>query len=211
MLAVILFFAACTKPQTEMHEPEMVSSEKIESLISTVDFQSRIQMFNLLTKKEKHRMWRDHLVKARTQFLNEGHPAKVAKVDELITNLALDVFDNTTSTSAVFTNYFMPRWQASLNADFTPKEMYDLGFNPGVDVLGRVAPEEIGTGGGTGVNCFCHVGTSGFSCRRITVDFPLSISIVNGICEQGSSPCVNNRYGCGWFWLSSCNGNHCNF
>jgi hypothetical protein len=209
--AAIIMFAACTKTQTANEELNNVSNEKIEALISTVDFQSRIQLFNLLTKKEKYKLWRDHMVKAKNQFLNENSPAKAAKVDEILTNLTVDVFENSSNAAAVFSNYFIPRWQATMNVDFTPKEMYDLGFNPGVEVLGRVAPEEIGTGGGGGANCFCHAGASGFSCRRITVEIPMGISIVNGICEQSAIQCVYSRYGCGWFWLSSCNGNHCNF
>jgi hypothetical protein len=209
MLAVVMIIAACTKTQTKEADIQNVSGAKIANAIATADFQSRIHVFDLLSEQERYVLWRDHLVKAKEQFINEKNEAGVNSISELLANLTPEVFDVSSKASAIFSNYFMPNWVASSRSVFTPAEMYDIGFDPSVKIIGRTAPEDIGGGPG-GANCFCHVGTSGFSCRKIEVGFPSGVSIVNGICER-TGACTGSSTGCGWLWLQSCSGDHCNF
>lgn len=211
LAAVIIMFAACSKTETMQNGLSPASDAKVGSVISTSDFQSRVQLFNLLTTKERFSLWHDHLVKAKKQFTNEGSPAKAASVEELLANLTEDVFDINSEASAVFSNYFIPRWNETAKAAFTPKELYDIGFNPGAAVIGRFADGEIGSIPDGGASCFCHVGTTGYSCRRITVSFPAGVTITNGICERNSAECTGSSTGCGLLWLQSCYGNHCQF
>lgn len=209
MLAVITVIAACTKTQTRETDLQNVSGAKLANVIARADFQSRIHVFDLLSKQERYVLWHDHLVKAKEQFVNENNTTRANSISELLANLTPEVFDVSSKASAVFSNYFMPKWVESARPAFTPAEIYDIGFDPSADIIGRTAPEDIGGGLG-GANCFCHVGTSGFSCRRIEVGFPSGVSIVNGICER-TGTCTGSSTGCGWLWLQSCSGDHCNF
>lgn len=57
--------------------------------------------------------------------------------------------------------------------------------------------------------CFCHTGTAGYSCTRVTVGLPSSVTF--GICEYTNAGCTYKRRGCGALWFSACSGNHCQF
>jgi hypothetical protein len=216
MKSTILFFAAvivitgCTKSMNGDETQNEQSAMRIESVMGSGDFQSRVQMYNLLSPTERLQMWREHLVKAKNQFIGEVRPDKVSLIDELLSNLRVNVFESGSVEGDVFLNYFIPVWDSRAKTVFDDFEMYDLTFNPSAEIIGsRTAPPEIGeTPGGT-ADCFCHVGMSGFSCRRITISIPPSIT--NGICERTPADCKERNLGCGWFLLSSCKGNHCQF
>jgi hypothetical protein len=187
---------------------------QLNSLRTSNDFQSRIQVYNLMTADEQFRLWYDHLTLARGQFENNAQSEKVALVEQLFSNLKVELFkgDRDNAELDVFLNYFVPLWNDQASRVFTALELYDLVSDPTAEEIGvKVAPMEIGTSpGGSVPDCFCHVGTSGFSCRRISVGIPSGIVITNGICELVGN-CSYSRRGCGFLWLSSCNGNHCNF
>lgn len=210
IFASILFFAGCSKGKIADETKSDESAVRVKSVAATSEFQSRTQKFSLLTPAEKFQLWQGHILNAKAQFEASGERRKVASIDQLLANLTVEVFDeNSTGASDVFLNYFMPIWSSSAANIFTELEVYDITSNPAAQVIGRFAPEDIGGGlEGGGANCFCNVGTSGFSCRRITVSLPPSIT--NGICERTAAICEERR-GCGWFWLNMCNGNHCQF
>ena len=133
---------------------------------------------------------------------------KVSLINDLMANLEVSLFNNNSSKSDIFSNYFIPIWRKNAKNVFTEFELYDLAFEPSADPVGNVtAPPELP--GGI-ANCFCHVGESGFSCRKVSVGFPSGITITNGVCQLVGD-CTYSHPGCGWFWLSSCSGNHCNF
>ena len=206
-----IFLAGCSKNEKTEDVSSQASSLRVESVVSSNDFQSRIQLFGLLTGQEKFTMWQKHLVKARAQFAASGERRKIASIDQLLNNISVSMFDSQSSGQKdVFLNYFIPVWSGSAKNIFTDEELYDLTFNPGAQIIGRFADDEIGGGlEGGPANCFCHVGTSGFSCRRMTIGIPPTIT--NGICERTAAECDASSNGCGWLWLQSCSGNHCQF
>lgn len=210
LLALTFLFFACTRTETSESAVQTVSAEKIKAQIAGAGFETRVQLFNLLSTKEKYALWQAHLLKARQQYANNGNSNAKDKIDELLANLTEEVFVKESQAAAVFSNYFMPVWNATAQKIFTAEELYDIGFDPSADTMGLVAPDDVGGGGGGLASCFCHVGTSGFSCRKIEVRFPSGVTIINGICER-SDDCKGASSGCGWLWLQSCYGNHCNF
>lgn len=212
IMAAVIAIAGCSKKDTATPAASPSVDDQIEKVRSARDFQSGVQMYNLLSKDARFKMWNDHLVKARQQFLSAGQKSKVVLVDDALANLASNVFAEQSRDAEIFSNYFIPTWSAKAKKVFTDKEIYDLVFDPAADPIGTlVAPPDIGGGDQTPPSCFCHAGESGFSCRKITVNFPTGVTIVNGICENSSVVCNPSSTGCGWFWIYSCNGNHCNF
>ncbi len=211
IFASILFFAGCSKSKITDKTKSDESAIRVKSVAATSEFQSRTQKFSLLTPAEKFQLWQGHILNAKAQFLESDERRKVASIDQLLANLTVEVFDeSSTGTSDIFLNYFMPVWSSSAANIFTEQEIYDITFNPAAQVIGRFAPEDIGGGlPGGGPNCFCHIGASGFSCRRLTISIPPSIT--NGICERTAADCEGSSRGCGWVWLQSCYGNHCQF
>ena len=215
MILLLITLASCSKGGLGDRPSTIPEPDQYTVLKSTDDFQSRLQIYDLLSADEKFSLWNDHLIKARAQFVSANQIDKVSMVDELSTNMSRNIFKEGMQYSSsvdVFLNYFVPLWLRKARTVFNELEIYDLTFNPLVKVVGeREAPSEIGVGsGGTVPDCFCHVGVTGYSCRRISVGIPSGVVITNGMCEK-SGDCMYFRRGCGFLWLSSCNGNHCVF
>jgi hypothetical protein len=211
---VPIFFIAvllgCSKSKNADPTEEKTLKIKIESVIASTSSEERIQMFNLLTAEEKYVLWKDHFQKAKAQFTASGHTQKISLIDDLLLNFTSSVFDDNSQAGDVFLNYFVPIWNNLAETAFTSQELYDISFNPAAVVIGNlvVQPEDDDNPSPT-AGCFCHAGTSGFSCRKVIVSIPPSIQ--NGICERSNADCTEKRRGCGWFWLSTCDGNHCQF
>jgi len=207
-----LLIAGCSKTaivETARDEP---LTADITQLRTEADPESRIQFFNLLSAQERFDLWQQHLTRARDQFVNAGITAKYLLVEKLLSNISVTLFSDKAGVELdVFLNFFAPTWKDHAQKVFTEQELYDLTFDPFAEKIGvRPAPPEIGTTPDPIPSCFCHVGTSGYACRKISVGFPSGVTITNGICEFVGD-CRYNRRGCGFLWLYSCNGSHCNF
>ena len=208
MIAALVVITSCSKKDTQNDAAVLESNNQIELLKRTADFQAGVQVYNLMPAEARYKLWNDHLFMAKNQFTSSGQNGKAVLIDQLLNNIQRDVFAKNTKDADVFSNYFMPGWYQKAKLIFTNKELYDLLFDPAAESIGTlVAPPDIGD---NLADCFCHVGTSGFSCRKTTVSFPGGVTIEEGICEQ-SGDCNSSNLGCGWLWLYSCNGNHCNF
>lgn len=205
----LLAQTACTKSNNPDDGLSDASATRISSVLNDGDFSSRIQKYGMLLPAERHQLWKDHWLKAKAQFTAAGETAKVSLVDRLLNDLKLSVFEDIGgSTADVYFTYTMPVWQQDARQVMSDQEIYDLGFNPSAEVIGRAVPSVEESGG---PQCFCHVGMSGFTCRRVQVGFPSGITVTNGICERTAAYCEGSSLGCGWVWFQSCYGNHCNF
>lgn len=215
MVLLIAAMVSCSKQQAFETARADNPAEQTALLKESGDFESVIQVYNLLTGPEQYKIWRDHLLKARLQFQAAYSYDKVALIDQLLANINLSLFmDDQASQDklAVFLNYFVPVWNSSAETVFSEMELYDLVSDPTVEVIGeRTAPPDMGEEpSDKSAPCFCHVGEKGYKCRKMTVGFPSGVNWVMGICEKVGD-CDYSRRGCGFFWFSSCNGNHCNF
>lgn len=209
LLAITVMLIACTKSSRNEEAAQANSTAAIKEKIAGAGFAARVQLFNMLNTQEKFNLWHAHLLQARNEYAVNGNTNALVKIDELLANLTPEVFEADSKASTVFSNYFMPQWNVSAQKFFSPEELYNICFDPAADIMKLVAPDDVGGGGGQ-ASCFCHVGASGFSCRKIQVGIPSGVTIVNGICER-SGECKGAGTGCGWFWLQSCYGDHCNF
>jgi hypothetical protein len=212
LVAVMASTMNCTKKDAPNEPKAEVSAIRENTVARSGDFQSRGQMYSLLTDNEKFQLWQAHLQKAKLQFTAAGMSAKVALVDELLAGISPAVFTDNSIEGDVFSNYNIPMWDARAKTILTDQEIYVLTFDPNGDVMGGLtAPGDIGNlpGDDGMASCFCNVGTSGFSCRKIIIG--TSPSIQNGICERTSADCHEIQRDCGWFWHYACDGNHCQF
>jgi len=206
-LASLLLLVSCSKQDLQ---GTASSAEKSKAMLTKADFESRTRIFNAMPASERFQLWKEHLREAATGFAAQGAANKAASVNELLAELQESVFEQDSYAADVFTGYFLPAWASKASKIFDQVELYKLTFDPTADVNSLTAPGDVGTGLEDGVGCFCHVGNSGYSCRTISVSIPLGVTIKNGICEN-TGACTVSNLGCGFLWLSSCNGNHCNF
>lgn len=213
LITAIFAFAlfSCTKSMFE--DAISNSGNTIESFKAEVDFDTKIQKYNLLSPMEQFTIWKEHLIKAKKYYIKANDTVKANSINQLLSTLPESIFYTTDTTSRdIFLNYTIPTWRQTAELIFSQEEIYDIVFDPTKDniggeggtLTGRAAPPA------STVDCFCHVGTSGFSCKKTSFGFPSGITIETGICEtQGD--CTYSRRGCSWLWLSSCNGSHCSF
>lgn len=205
----LLVQTACNKANNTDDGLSDLSDNSISSVLNDADFSSRVQKYSLLLPSEKYKLWRDYWLRAKAQFTASRETAKVNLVDRLLSGISASVFDDISNTeSDVYFNYTMPIWQQDARLVMTDQEIYDLGFNPSAEVVGKAVPSVEDE---SGPKCFCHVGMSGFTCRRVQFGFPSGVTITNGICERTAAYCEGSNWGCGWVWAQSCYGNHCNF
>lgn len=193
---------------------EEVSAERISAVVESKSFEDRKQMYNLLSEDEKYQMWKRHLLNQKAKFTGKENIVKISLIEELIENLQPSVFNYQSSSKVdVFNNYFIPTWNSKAEKIFSAQELYDLTQEPSNDksniIYGKLAGD-IGTGGDP-PDCFCNVGTTGYGCKKTTIGVPSGVTVVIGMCEQISSACTTSSSGCAFLWLSSCNGNHCNW
>jgi len=212
LLVFLITLLGCKKDNSsENRNPEKPNSQ-LERLSTVSDFDAQKQIFNLMTPSERYSLWDGHLQNAKNQFTNTNEPKKVALIEELLAAISASVFDNTSTANSIFENYFLPTWQSKADTTFSVMELFDLTYDPTEDTIGwRTAPPEIGgePGGGSAPKCFCHAGTTGLSCTKFVVSIPPSITF--GTCERTNAYCRESDYGCGRFWLKSCDGNHCQY
>ena len=218
LLLVVLVAAliSCSKQQAYETARADIPATPATMLRESGSLDGQVQVYNLLTAPEKYKLWWDHLMKAKLQFQTARQYDKVALVEQLLSNIRVSLFSDDPALqqeSEIFMNYFVPLWNASAEQVFSEMELYDLVSDPTVEVIGeRTAPPDMGevpVDGGP-APCFCHVGTKGYTCKKMTVGFPSGISWVIGVCEKVGD-CDPSRRGCGFLWLQSCNGNHCNY
>jgi hypothetical protein len=214
IIFLIFFMISCEKKDLAIEsKPEKKKVElSSDAELTARDFDEDVIEYNLMTPAEKYKLWADHWEKAKEFFSGKSESTKVAMLDSMMAAISENSFDSTKTEYSVLNGYWIPKWQNDLTSVFTDDEIYDLSFNPKTDSVGKAAPPDLGfdLGGDGAVNCFCHVGTNGFSCKKLSVGFP-NIGYDYGTCEQGVQACTYKRYGCSWLWMSSCNGNHCNY
>jgi hypothetical protein len=179
-------------------------------LAKNSDFGSLVNMYNLLDSKSKYFFWSNHFL---TASANTNTLQKKAKIDELRTFLTPELFNESSRQAAIFTNYLIPAWAEKAKAIFSETELFQLLYeNNQIKANLRKSANQAGNDEQkVEADCFCHAGTSGYSCQKVTVGFPSGITIENGICEQSQISCNSSSEGCGFLWLQSCSGNHCQF
>lgn len=209
LAALLAIIISCRKSTYSDQGPSKKSNSQFSRLGTENDFESRKQMFGLMTPNERYILWRDHLLTAKNQFTSTNEHPKVELINELLSAISASIFDENSTAADVFKNYFLPAWQPKANTIFSTMELFDLTYDPTESNIGsREAPPEIGNGPGDGSlgRCWCHAGQSGYSCMRY--QFPWGVT--SGVCERVGE-CREKLPGCGTLWLFRCDGNHCNF
>ena len=215
LMVLLGILYSCQKSDHLSADPKKDILSTVERISSASDYEEQQQIFNLMSPCERYALWKKHLDTARAQFLQNGSNQKVALIDQLYPYLSCSTFDENSNSSSILLNYVLPTWLENAKEVFTPMELYDITTDPTEDNIGsRTAPPDIGTppGGGGGTPCWCNVGTTGFSCTTMQFVFglPPRWEIKSGICYQ-KTDCVSTRMGCGFLWLSNCNGNSCQY
>lgn len=206
-ILTVVSLIACSKPEnSQTNRPLSVkkSLEIIKSSVRQGDVQSTIEAYSLLSAEEKYDLWYDHLSKAKSKYDSLANDSKSTLIDSLMKHLSISVFEDSSYDRDVFLNYYLPTWQEEATSLFSIGELYNITFNPDCDdVTQSPEPEYVLP---SNINCWCHAGQSGFSCTKY--GFPEIIQ--TGVCER-QGDCNESSHGCGWLWLMSCNGNHCQF
>jgi hypothetical protein len=156
------------------------------------------QMYSAMTAEEKYNIWIDHLTAMQGRF--SGNSQQEALILQLKGKLSPGVFTDDSHDQIVFMNYYTPQWMGYAKQVFNDKEIYDLVFENK-----NLPYEESST-----PDCFCHVGNSGYSCKKWSIGFPSGVTVEYGMCENAYA-CNYSRRGCGFLWVESCNGSHCNY
>jgi hypothetical protein len=212
--AIFLFLSSCNKKDKFDGTQSAIQEENSQPghyTANNADFETDIIAYNLLSASECYDIWAGHLQKAKTQFTFKNESIKANMVDYLLNNLTESVFDDGSYTQTVFLNYFVPTWIDSAESIFTEVEFYDLTVEPYLDTIGveREISEPDGNNLYAMPKCFCHTGARGYSCTRVQIGFPTNITFGN--CERTNADCRERARGCGFMWLSSCDGNHCQY
>jgi hypothetical protein len=210
----ILFFLliGCSK-NVNYNNEALTNSESIRKINSFDNLSAKKQVYSLLTSEVKFDLWVEHIDRLMAGSMIAQNNQKKELIKELRSFITKEIFENNSKEKEVVLSYYAPKWLAKAEKVFTGKEVYEIVYdnvffapvkinaNSKGNLLAAVPSEEV--------DCFCHVGNSGYSCKKLVITLPPEVTY--GICEQGSLPCKNSSNGCGFLFLESCNGNHCNF
>lgn len=172
--------------------------------MKTTDGEVRQQVYSEMSAQEKYDLWKKHFQYVKDSHAVGGDAEKRKLVQELENALSVDIFVDESNAQSVFLEYTGPQWMAKAKLVLSDEEIYDVTMEnavlrtPPADDIGQLP------------KCFCHVGNSGYSCKKLSLSFPWGATIEYGICEN-NGPCRYSRRGCGFLWLESCDGAHCNF
>ena len=219
LILFILLFANtfCNKVGLNL---QTVNTRNYEILLSRVKNESNSQLQKLyyatFTNEEKLKFWKDHFLIAISKKNYISNPDKIDLITELNNNLKKEIFDLNSDARNIFLTYIIPTWLKKSENIFSKEEvsellLYNYQVNS-IEVLqdsGKIKnnalPDE------PSVDCFCHVGNTGYTCKQLSMGFPSGVSIKYGVCEEASNKCKTTTFGCGILWAESCTGSHCNF
>lgn len=176
-------------------------------------------IYRLFTETEKVKFWKTHFKLALQKESYASNEAAVSLIHDLDNMIKPEMFIDGSNANYISKAYFMPLWLKKAETVLDKNQIGELVYANFLDEIKPVTvkPEQIkkqitmlGSGPEIVADCFCHVGETGFSCKRTDIGFPSGVTVKIGICEQAYA-CNSSNSGCGWFWLSSCDGGHCNF
>lgn len=199
----MLVLLSCTKSETNI-SPSSVESKKIAVFKTTTDFSTQVQLFNLLSGKEKFQFWKENLANVQKLTSVKNNALKIALIQELSASISSEVFEEGSNQNIIFKNYTSAIWVKKAAQAFSKEELYDYFFDHQQIQTNLVGEPNVLA------DCFCHVGNSGYSCKQTSVGFPSGVTIKHGMCEQPTD-CKESSSGCGLLWFESCNGGHCNY
>jgi hypothetical protein len=218
-ILILLTTESCKKNKVEQKADEISISEmKLQTLSQQKSPESIKQVYNLLSKSEKCEYWKRHLQLVLSDENTTNDLEKKKLIKELLSLLKPAIFDPKSPEHGVFLAYEFQIWRQKASEFFTEQQLYEIlnenrqnistarvVTNSNTNIYDEFIPPNEGS-----VGCFCNAGSSGFSCKLISIGSGDLIKY--GMCEAPSShPCASSSSGCGWFWLQACNGAHCNF
>lgn len=219
LIAPAFLITACQKETTIVEpRPHFELTPGIRSFISANDISLKRQLFQLLSPGERWMIWTKHLDAFMEKF-SHVEEAKRQKIGELSRMLSPKVFEDNSREKDVFINYSFPKWMHHAKERMTTTELILLAYHDPSIFLGQgakyarepvPATKSKTAEGGSVPDCFCHVGTHGFSCTKFVYGTS-GVNATHGICEQGSARCNYSSWGCGPLWALSCDGNTCNW
>lgn len=187
---------------------------KLNALQSEKNEGSKKVIYSLFSSTEKLKFWQDHFIIASKLATVKSDAQKMSLISELSSYLTNNVFEDNSDEQNIFLAYNLPTWLKKAESIFHKTELSDLLLsnfqesNPQIDNTIKTKvdymPEDP-------VDCFCHVGNTGYSCKQLQVGFPSGVTQVYGMCEEGNRVCKTSNRGCGFLWLEKCNGSHCNY
>lgn len=199
VLFIVISAFSCTKSDQIPIKPAEAALQNA----TTISSDAVQQIYNQLSADEKFSYWDAHL-RFCEDSLAAGFPEKASAIASLRGSLKTSIFEDESDAATVFLNYTLPVWLTNAEKVLTEVEIFELTmqnkFLPNVNIVPEVDNAE----------CFCHVGNKGYSCKKMELGFPSGVTITYGICEA-PDPCEGSRRGCGFLWLQSCSGGHCNF
>lgn len=176
-------------------------------------------IYRLFTETEKVKFWKMHFKLALQKQSYTSNQSAVNLIHDLDNMINEEMFIDGSKANYLSKAYYMPLWLKKAESVLNKNQIGELVYTNYLDEVKPeiIHPEQIkkqntmlGSGPEVVADCFCHVGETGFSCKRTDIGFPSGVTVKIGICEQAYA-CNSANSGCGWFWLSSCDGGHCNF
>ena len=193
----------CSKENTESGKLPDAKTVALNALQNATSTDARTQIYLGMSAAERYALWKDHFSVWKDSPVLKNNPAKLQLVQELENSLNVEIFADSSEAQTVFLNYTFQNWLYFASQLFTDDELFELTMqNIVVPVQSNIVDNLP--------DCFCHVGNTGYKCKKVSVGFPLVFQVDYGMCEL-ATPCDASRLGCGAFWLESCNGAHCNF
>lgn len=205
-LILFLAFAACSKQTEVVTESTALQVEKVRM---APDYDAARQMFRQLQPAAAAFLWVKHVNEYKNLNSIRKNPDKQAAIDALLTHIRAGIFVRNSKEAVIFLNYTFPAWLSLHGKRLSQRELYDLCFDP-LQLSSMEAGQEYELEDAANAPCFCHIGNSGYSCKKLSIGIPSGVTVEYGICESGSD-CAFKTIGCGVFWLESCNGSHCSF
>jgi hypothetical protein len=172
--------------------------------------EEQILMFNQLTSSEKFNLWMRHIKLLEKNSATNLTIEQKNLILQLKTILKPSIFEDNSKDNLVFKNYNFPLWLSKAESAFSKIELYNLLARVSKKTNTVMAFDLEYLEGPDGVNCWCNQGTNGFSCTKVHIGIP-NTGVEYGVCVGGNQPCNISNGGCGFLWLSSCNGNSCQF
>jgi len=193
-----ILVTSCNKDYNFM--PNNLNNSRIEKYYSTKNIEAQKLIYSELNSFEKYKIWIYHFDEKIRQFSNNSKKRSIiAKLKSLMVH---SIFIQNSKESRIFKSYSWPIWVKEAQNVLSNKEIYELVYETNSSEVIDVIDNQP-------VECFCHVGNQGYSCKTYTIGFP-TIEVHIGLCVAGGS-CNGSTKGCGLLFLESCNGANCAF
>lgn len=193
-LTIIIF--SCNKENViEFNNYQNLQFEKYNA---TSNFEIKKLIYSQLDPEDRYKIWINHF----DNVIKLNPPPKSTIILKLRSLINMGMFRENSEERLIFLNYEYPIWIKEAKAILTDQEIYNL-------VYEATNTATVADGGNQPVECFCHVGNNGFSCKTYTIGFP-TMEMNIGLCVAGAT-CTGSKYGCGVLFLESCNGANCAF